>query len=102
MTGIKVSGAGGGTMITTGGGTLELTVTVSLSGATKKTVTWSIINGTGRATINSSGLVTAVPVVVTGGVRRMTGRCKGALPLPLPDQSIPVTGITVSGAGGHK
>ena len=37
--------------ITTDNGTLQLTATVSPTNATNQTVTWSIVNGTGQATI---------------------------------------------------
>ncbi len=57
---ITVTGAGGSSLITTDNGTLQLTAAVLPSDATNKTVTWSIVNGTGQATINTTGLVTAV------------------------------------------
>ena len=60
VTGITVTGAGGSSLITTDNGTLQLTATVTPTDATNKTVTWSIVNGTGQATINATGLVTAV------------------------------------------
>ena len=37
-----------------------MTATVTPTTATNKTVTWSVVNGTGQATINTTGLVTAV------------------------------------------
>ena len=60
VTGITVTGASGATTITTDNGTLQLTATVTPTDATNKTVTWSVVNGTGQATINSTGLLTAV------------------------------------------
>ena len=54
VTGITVTGTGGATTITTDNGTLQLTATVTPSDATNKTVTWSMVNGTGQATINSA------------------------------------------------
>jgi uncharacterized protein YjdB len=60
VTGITVTGSGGSSIITTDNGTLQLTAAVSPTNATNQTVTWSIVNGTGQATISSSGLVTAV------------------------------------------
>src|SRR5690606_23716362 len=57
---ITVTGAGGATAITQDNGTLTLTATVLPSNATNKTVTWSISNGTGQATISTTGVVTAV------------------------------------------
>ena len=60
VTGITVTGASGATAITTDNGTLQLTATILPADATNKTVTWSVVNGTGQATISSTGLVTAV------------------------------------------
>lgn len=54
---ILVSGA---TTITTDKGTLQLTAALLPLNATNQSVTWSIVNGTGNATISSTGLVTAV------------------------------------------
>ena len=60
VTSITVTGAGGSSTITTDNGTLQLSAAVLPANATNKSVTWSIINGTGNATMNSTGLVTAV------------------------------------------
>ncbi|MFB9330040.1 InlB B-repeat-containing protein [Paenibacillus aurantiacus] len=50
----------GNDTITTKGGTLQLSAEVLPANATNKAVTWSVLNGTGSATINASGLLTAV------------------------------------------
>jgi hypothetical protein len=42
------------------GSTLQLYATVSPANATNNTVTWSVVDGTGTATISSDGLLTAV------------------------------------------
>ena len=60
VSGITVTGAGGAATITVDNGTLQLSANVTPSNATNKTVTWSISNGTGQASISASGLVTAV------------------------------------------
>ena len=57
---IEVTGEGGATTIEEPGGTLQLSASVIPSNATDKTVTWSVINGTGEASISNSGLLTAV------------------------------------------
>lgn len=45
------------------GGTLQMTATVTPSNATDPSVTWSVVNGTGSATINATtGLLTATSV----------------------------------------
>jgi hypothetical protein len=60
VAGITVSGAGGSSLITTDNGTLLLSAEVLPLNGTNKSVTWSIINGTGQASINSDGLITAI------------------------------------------
>ena len=60
VTGITVTGAGGSSAITTDNGTLQLSAAIAPTNATNQTVTWTIANGTGQATINATGLVTAV------------------------------------------
>jgi uncharacterized protein YjdB len=59
VTGITVTGEGGISTITANAGTLQLNASVLPINATDKTVTWSLTNGTGQASINASGLVTA-------------------------------------------
>ncbi|MFH5882073.1 ice-binding family protein [Liberiplasma polymorphum] len=46
-------------VITTVGGTLQMNVTVTPTNATNKTVIWTVANGSGIATINSSGVLKA-------------------------------------------
>jgi len=89
-------------MITTDGGQLQLTATVTPSDATNKTVTWSIVNGTGQATINTTGLVTAVSSgTVTAVATANDGSgVQGSLVITITNQFIPVTSIAVTGAGG--
>ena len=102
VTGITVTGAGGSSIISSDGGQLQLTATVSPSNATNKAVTWSIVNGTGQATISSTGLVTAVSGgTVTAIATASDGSgVQGTLVITITNQLIPVTGITISGAGG--
>lgn len=60
LIGLAVTTQGGvPATITTNGGTLQMVATIYPSTADQN-VTWSIVPGTGMATINSSGLVTAV------------------------------------------
>ena len=104
VTGITVTGAGGSSLITTDNGTLQLTATVTPADATNKTVTWSVVNGTGQATINTTGLVTAVASgTVTARATANDGSgVVGQLVITISNQVIPVTGITVTGAGGSS
>jgi uncharacterized repeat protein (TIGR02543 family) len=57
---IAVSDSSGLNTITTEGGSLQMSKIVSPSDATTQTVKWSVINGTGEATISSTGKLTAV------------------------------------------
>ena len=102
VTGITVTGEGGATTITRDNGTLALTATVTPANATNKSVTWSITNGTGQATINSSGVVTAVAdgTVTARATANDGSGIYGQLVITISGQVIPVTGITVTGAGG--
>jgi len=60
LVGITVATQGGApATITTNGGTLQMVATVFPSSASQS-VTWSIVPGTGMATISTTGLVTAV------------------------------------------
>jgi uncharacterized protein YjdB len=59
VTSIVLTGAGGATSITTKGGTLQISAAILPSNASLKTVTWSVVNGTGGASISATGLLTA-------------------------------------------
>ncbi len=102
VSGITVTGAGGASTITQDKGTLALTATVTPANATNKTVTWSINNGTGQATINSSGVVTAVSngTVTARATANDGSGVSGQLIITISGQVIPVSSISVTGAGG--
>jgi len=57
---IIVQSTNGKTEITTSGGTLQMTASVLPSNATNSTIVWSVVPGTGDATIDTAGLLTAV------------------------------------------
>lgn len=99
---INVTGEGGRSVITTDDGTLQLNATVLPSYATNKTVTWSITNGSGRASISTSGLVTAIiNGTVTATAKANDGsEVSGSLLITLSNQLIPVTDIAVTGENG--
>ena len=59
VTGIIVSGEGDATTITTSGGTLQMSAAIAPATASNSEVTWSVTAGTGGATINATGLLTA-------------------------------------------
>jgi uncharacterized protein YjdB len=60
VTAIAVTSVNGTNVISTDKGTLQLNAIISPSDATNKTVAWSIQNGTGQASISTSGSVTAI------------------------------------------
>jgi uncharacterized protein YjdB len=60
VTAVTVVGAGNETVITVNGGTLQMYAHIDPHDATDQTVTWSVINGTGTASISASGLLTAI------------------------------------------
>ena len=57
---IDVQGQGGTSSITSQGGTLQMEATVLPANADDRTYTWSVVNGTGTASISASGLLTAM------------------------------------------
>jgi uncharacterized protein YjdB len=102
VSGITVTGSGGSHLITTANGTLQMMATVVPANATNRDVTWSIANGTGQATINSSGLVTAVANgVVAAYATAVDGSgISGSLAITISSGAVPATSITVTGSGG--
>jgi uncharacterized protein YjdB len=99
---IVVSGAAGATTITTDNGTLQLAAAVMPANVTDTSVTWSVINGTGQATINATGLLTAVDngtVTATATANDGSGE-SGSLIVTLSNQLTPVVSINVSGDAG--
>jgi hypothetical protein len=59
VTSITVQGQGGVSIIASQGGTLQMIESVLPANATDNSVTWSVVNGTGSATISVAGLLTA-------------------------------------------
>jgi len=57
---ITIQGQGGATTISTPSGTLQMITTIAPANATNQNVSWTVINGTGTATINSLGVLTAL------------------------------------------
>ena len=98
---LYVSGTGA-TSISTDGGTLQLSAELLPSSATNKTVTWSITNDTGQASINSSGLVTAISngTVIARATANDGSSVSGSLTITISNQIIPVTNISVTGSNG--
>ena len=61
VNGITVTGEKSVTTVVYGG-TLQMAATITPSNATDQTISWSVDNGTGSATINATGLLTATGV----------------------------------------
>jgi len=59
VTDLLISSAGGSTVINTDGGTLQMSAATLPLNATNPEVSWSVSSITGKASINSSGLLTA-------------------------------------------
>jgi hypothetical protein len=102
--GIKVTGAGGSDTITTAKGTLQLISTISPSDAANKTVTWSIVNGTGEASISSAGIVTASSngTVIARATATDGSGVYGTLIITISYQGTLNIVITVTGKGGAR
>ncbi len=60
VTSITVNGKNQNSSITRAGGSLQMETYILPSNATNNSVTWSVITGTGSATINNTGIVKAV------------------------------------------
>jgi hypothetical protein len=101
VTSINVMGTGAATTIEVADGTLQMLAEVLPANATNKTVTWSVINRTGTASISTSGLLSAVTDgVVTAKATAKDGTAiYDTLQITISNQSL-VTSINVTGAGG--
>jgi hypothetical protein len=100
---ITVTGAGGVNIIDTQSGTLQMIAEVLPDNATNKTVTWSVTNGTGGATISTDGLLTAVKngTVTVTATSNDGGNVVGSTVITISNQAvIAVTSITVTSTGG--
>ena len=102
ITDISVSSLSGENNIATYHGTLQMSATILPADATTKTVTWSIVNLTGEASVNSTGLITAK----TNGTVKIIATANdgsgvfGELVVTITNQIIPVESITLSSPGG--
>ena len=93
---ISVSSASG-TLITTENGTLQLSASILPVDATTKKVSWSVINLTGKASISSSGLVTAEKNGTVKAIATATdgSGVKGELVVTISNQKILVESISI-------
>ncbi len=90
---ITVTGAGSATTITIAEGTLQMSAAILPADATIKTVTWSVVNGTGTATISDSGLLTAVSngTVTVKATSNSNDDVVGSLVITISNQDVEVT-----------
>ena len=102
VTRINVASSKGESIIATDNGTLQLSATIAPANATTQAVTWSIINGTGQASIDPRGLVTAIAngIVTARATANDGSGIFGELAITISNQFVAVTGITVTGQGG--
>ncbi len=99
---ITVSGEGGANTISQDNGTLQMVATVLPAIANNRAVTWSVINGTGMATINQNGLLTALTngtVTVVATANDDSG-VTGSLIVTISNQVVPVESLSISPTGG--
>jgi len=107
VTGITVAGADSINTITTKGGTLQMVEAVAPNNATNKLLTWSVTNGTGSATISTSGLLTAITdgtVTVKATAQDGSNIVSNLYTVTISGQTnvneVKVTGITLKGKNG--
>lgn len=101
---INVSSQGNITAISDPSGTLQFFAQVIPANASNNAVTWSISQGSGIASVDPSGLVTALnngTAVVRATAQDGTG-IFGEMTLTVSNQGLAVTHISISGQAGSK
>ncbi|MCK4854284.1 MAG: Ig-like domain-containing protein, partial [Bacteroidales bacterium] len=100
---ISLAGEGGSTTIDQDNGTLQISASISPADATDSTVTWTVTNGTGKASISQTGLLQAFDngtVTVLATANDNSG-ISDSIQITLSNQVyIPVTSISIYGEGG--
>jgi len=98
---IAVSGTDDAIIIDTNDGTLQMIATVLPVDADDMSVIWTVVNGTGEATINMDGLLTAVAdgTVTVTATSVSTPAISGSLEITISNQIILVSSVVVSGTG---
>ncbi|OMF13689.1 hypothetical protein BK133_30810, partial [Paenibacillus sp. FSL H8-0548] len=94
---ITVTAAGEASTVATGS-SLQMTAEAAPADASQKSVTWSVENGTGSATINASGLLTPVSAG-TVTVKATATDGTGVVGTKVITITVPVNAITVTAAG---
>ncbi|WP_370575092.1 Ig-like domain-containing protein [Methanomethylovorans sp.] len=101
VTSITIAGEGAATTVENGE-TLQMTATVMPTTATNKDVTWSVVAGTGTATISTTGLLTGTKAGTTTVKATASdgSGVGGTLLITVVEVPVPVTAITIAGQGG--
>jgi len=102
VTGITVTGEASATTITTDNGTLQMNAAVAPATATNKAVKWSVVNGTGSASISSTGLLTAREdgtVTVTAAAMDISGK-SGSKVVTISNQVLTMEDFNIIKDGG--
>jgi uncharacterized protein YjdB len=101
VTSIELTSAGNAVAISTFGGTLQFTANPLPTNALDKAVVWSVINGTGQATINQDGLLTAVSngTVTVKVAAANDPTVSKTMVITLSNQDVLVSSITMQSAG---
>jgi|GEM_PF-5864952 len=99
VTSISVAGQGDVTVIENGR-TLQMTATVNPAAATNKDVTWSVVAGTGTATITETGLLTGTKsgTVTVKAIAKDGSGTEGSILITIVEEIVQLTSITVTGA----
>jgi len=103
VSGITITAVGGSNSINTNKGSLQLITVVSPSDATNKKVTWSISNETGKATISSSGILTALSNGTVTAIATSTdgSGIYGSLSISITNQNVLIESVVLSGENGN-
>jgi len=90
VSGITITGQGGVSTITTQSGTLQMSASVLPTNAADMTYTWSVVNGSGTATISATGLLTATSAgdVVIRATANDASSTIGTITVTISNQSV--------------
>ena len=95
---ITVQGQGGVSTIATPAGTLQIEAAILPVNASNSTYTWSLVNGTGSASIDANGLLTATTdgtVTVTATANDASGETAGMI-VTISNQSVGIDAATAN------
>jgi hypothetical protein len=101
VTGLTVSTLGSiPAVISTNGGTLQMAATV-VPAAANQAVNWSIVPGTGAASISTTGLVTAIAngTIWAKAISIQNSTIMDSLAIAISNQIIPITSVAVNTLG---